>query len=101
LVPSLPAPETLPSLPPPIEEGAFSVLVGTYDSVRDVEQTAKRLRERGLPVYAVSRRIDETVRRRVLVGRYATREDALKVRTDLAADFPEGRVIYGWFERVP
>jgi general secretion pathway protein A len=101
LVPSLPAPETLPSLPPPIEEGAFSVLVGTYDSIRDVEQTAKRLRERGLPVYAVSLRIDETVRRRVLVGRYATREDALKVRTDLAGDFPEGRVIYGWFERVP
>jgi general secretion pathway protein A len=101
LVPSLPAPETLPSLPPPIEEGAFSVLVGAFDSVRDVEQTAKTLRERGLPVYAVSLRAADAVRRRVLVGRYATREEALKIRTDLATDFPEARIIYGWFERVP
>jgi hypothetical protein len=101
VMPSLPAPESLPALPPPIEEGAFSVLVGTYDSVRDVEQTAKTLRERGLPVYAVSLRIDDAVRRRVLVGRYGTREEALKVRTDLVTDFPDGRVIYGWFERVP
>jgi general secretion pathway protein A len=99
--PSLPAPETLPSLPPPIEEGAFSVLVGTYDSVRDVEHTAKTLRGRGLPVYAVSLRIDDSVRRRVLVGRYETREEALKVREDLVADFPDVRVLYGWFERVP
>jgi hypothetical protein len=99
--PRLPAPETLPALPPPIEEGAFSVLVGTYETGREVEQTAKALLDRKLPAYAVSLRIDGSVRRRVLVGRYATREEAQQIRTDLLADFPEVRLLYGWFERVP
>ena len=99
---TLPAPDTLPSLAAPdIESGAFSVLVGTYETPARVEAVASQLRGRGLPVYAVDLTVDGAIRRRVLVGRYAAREDALKVRTDLAADYPEARLIYGWFERVP
>jgi general secretion pathway protein A len=98
----LPAPDTLPDLTPPnIESGAFSVVVGTFDAPSAAENVAKRLRDRRLPVYAVNVPIDGTIRRRILLGRYTTREEALKVQAELAKEFGETRIVYGWFERVP
>ena len=97
-----PAPETLPDLTPPdIESGAFSVVVGTFDAPPDAESVAKRLRDRRLPVYAVNVPMDGSIRRRILLGRYTTREEALKVQTELAKEFTATRIVYGWFERVP
>jgi general secretion pathway protein A len=98
-----PAPATLDSLEPPsIETGAFSVIVGTYETPRETEAIVRTLRTRGLPIYAVDITMPDGIRRRrLLVGRYAAREDAVKARTDLSASFPDARIIYGWFERVP
>lgn len=98
----LPVPDALPSLArPDIESGAFSLLVGTYDTPGESEQVVQKLRDRGLPVYVADLRIDDAIRRRVLLGRYPVRDDAVKVRADLAAEYPDARIIYGWFERVP
>ena len=97
-----PSPDTLPSIDVPnIESGAFSVLVATFETPREYEAVANQLKGRGLPVYGVDLVIDGAIRRRVLVGRYAVREDAVKIRTDLATDYPDARIVYGWFERVP
>jgi general secretion pathway protein A len=98
-----PAPDTVESiLPPNIETGAFSVIVGTFDTPRETETIAKTLRARGLPVYAVDLTMDDGVRRRrIIVGRFAAREDAVKARGELLPTYPEARLIYGWFERVP
>jgi hypothetical protein len=59
------------------------------------------LRSRNLPVYAVDLRSPDGTQRRLLVGRYATREGAEKVRAGLAGVFDEARVILGVTERVP
>ena len=102
LTPLPPPSDPLPSLAPPdIESGAFSVLVGTYETPRESEQVVQKLRDRGLPVYVADLVINEAINRRVLLGRYVTREDAVKVRADLASEYPDARIIYGWFERVP
>jgi general secretion pathway protein A len=98
----LPAPETLPDLTAPnIESGAFSVVVGTFDTPQEAESVAKRLHDRRLPVYAVNLAIDGAVRRRILLGRFTTRDEAVKAQMDVAKEFPQTRIVYGWFERVP
>jgi general secretion pathway protein A len=98
----LPVPQETASLSAPnIETGAFSVVAGTYATPREAEQAIKTLRERRLPVYAVDVRIEDAVRRRVMVGRFRVRDEAVKVQSDLAPSFPEARIVYGWFERVP
>jgi general secretion pathway protein A len=101
--PSLTPPDALPSIAPPdIEKGAFSVIVGTYDTPRETEAIIRTLHERGLPAYAVDITMPDGIRRRrILLGRYVVREDAVKVRTDVSATFPDTRLVYGWFERVP
>ena len=98
----LPVPDEQPSIAAPnIESGAFSVVAGTYGTPREAEQAVRTLRERQLPVYAVDIRMGDAIRRRVMVGRFRVRDEAVKVQTDLTADFPEARIVYGWFERVP
>ncbi len=87
--------------PPPPVPASFSVLIGTYDSSREVEQVERTLRARNLPVYM----IDVTmapgdVQRRVLLGRYATREEADKVRAGLGPVLSSSRVIAGEVERL-
>jgi general secretion pathway protein A len=98
-----PAPDTLPSLTPPdIEAGAFSVLLGTYETPQQTERITKTLRDQGLPVYVVDMTMDDGVRRRrILLGRFKAREVAVEARTHVSANFPDARIIYGWFERVP
>jgi type II secretory pathway predicted ATPase ExeA len=97
-----PAPESLPTLTPPdIESGAFSVIAGTFTTPRDAERAVQQVLAKGLPVYAVDLRLNGAAHRRVMVGRFGTREEALKAQASLAAAFPEARVVYGWFERVP
>ena len=94
-------PETPPLFAvPPVADGAFSVLVGTYESPRSAADAEATLRTRSLPLYAIDLRYQEGTRRRLLVGRFATREDADRVRGELANVFTDARVVYAWFERV-
>jgi general secretion pathway protein A len=91
----LPVPPEVPlrMLPPPISEGAFAVLIDTFESPRECALAEESLRARTLPLYAVDLRFPDAVRRRLFVGRYQTREEAEKLRTDLAREFPSARVV--------
>ena len=64
--------------------GSFSVLIGTYDSARQVELVERALMLQKMPVYMLDVLMAPgDLQRRVLVGRYATREEAEKVRARL------------------
>ena len=101
--------EATPSLPesvrtlatPPLSTGAFSVLVGTYDTPTRSTAAETTLHGRRLPVYAVDLPAADGTRRRLLVGRYATREEAAAVQTSLVVSFADARVIAGIAERRP
>ena len=95
-------PAELPAIgPPPPMPGSFSVLVGTYDSAKQVAVMEYALRSQRLPIYLIDIpfAIDD-VRRRVLVGRYPTREEADAVRQKLGAVMNDARVIPGETERL-
>ena len=93
--------ETAVIAPPPPMPGSFSVLVGTYDSPRQVAVVESALRSLRLPIYLIDipYAMDD-VRRRVLVGRYATREEADAVRQKLGPVMNDARVIPGEIERL-
>jgi general secretion pathway protein A len=98
----MPVPEDLPTAgPPPPMAGSFSVLIGTYDSARPVTVIEEMLRSQKLPVYFVDVLVaPEDLQRRVLVGRYATREEAEAVRAQLGPVMSAARVIPGAQERL-
>jgi len=105
--PSLPArvvpvavPAGLPAIgPPPAVPGSFSVLIGTFDNAREVDLREAALRAQRLPVYLIDVVIAPgDLRRRVLVGRYPTREEADAVRQKLGPSMDEARVIPGELE---
>ena len=87
--------------PPPVMPGSFSVLVGTYETANQVAVVEQALRAQRLPVYMIDipLAIDD-VRRRVLIGRYATREEADAVRQKLGPVTNDARVIPGEMERI-
>jgi general secretion pathway protein A len=87
--------------PPPFTAGPFTVLIGTFVEPRTASLAVTRLRAEGLPVYTVDVAFAENdVRRRILVGRYATRGEARALQQKLAGDFPGTMVIFGWQERL-
>jgi general secretion pathway protein A len=91
----------LAAAPPPPAAGSFSVLIGTYDSSREVDLVDRALRTRQLPVYTVDVLMAPgDLQRRVLIGRYPTREDAENVRNALGAELSASRVIAGELERL-
>ncbi len=97
---ALQAPAEFPVIgPPPAMPGSFSVLVGTYDSVKQVGVVVLALRSQRLSVYMldIPLAIDD-VRRRVLIGRFPTREEADAVRQRLGLAMNEARVIPGAWE---
>ncbi|HXG90122.1 MAG TPA: AAA family ATPase [Vicinamibacterales bacterium] len=99
---AVPAPDSLtPLTPPPLANGAFSIVVGTYDTPRQATAVENTLRANKLAVYAVDLPLATGVRRRLLVGRFATREQAAAVHQSLLATFPNARVIPGELERTP
>jgi hypothetical protein len=99
----LPVPAGMPvtAAPPPMP-GSFSILIGTYDSARQVELIERRLRERKLPVYMVDvLQPAGDILRRIYVGRYPTREEAERVRSGLDPVLStSSRVIPGEIERM-
>ena len=96
-------PEGMPTIaaPPPMP-GSFSILVGTYDSARQVELIERSLRDRKLPVYMIDvLQPAGDILRRIYLGRYATREEAERVRAGLDPVLStSSRVIPGEIERM-
>lgn len=102
-VAALPAPAGMPvAAPPPPMAGSFSLLIGTYDSARQVELAERTLTQQKLPLYTIDVLMAPgDLQRRVLVGRYATREEAEKVRAQLGPVMMSlSRVIPGEQERL-
>ena len=88
--------------PPPPMPGSFSILIGTYDSARQVELIERTLRTQPHPIYMLDVMMAPgDIQRRVLLGRYATLEEADKVRSSLGPIFSTtSRIIRGETERL-
>lgn len=87
--------------PPPPVAGSFSVLVGTFDTAKQVNRFEAELRAQRLPVYLLDVLMAPgDLRRRVMVGRYPTREEADAVRQKLGTTMNDARVIPGEIERL-
>jgi general secretion pathway protein A len=99
--PVVPAPlDTLPTLTaPPLTDGRFSVLIGTYDNPRQAADAEAMLRARELPIYALDLLYPDGIRRRWLVGRYSTTAAAEQVRAEVANVFTAARVVTAAAER--
>jgi general secretion pathway protein A len=100
---ALPAPTGMPVapvIPPPIA-GSFSIVIGTYDNARDVEQSEALLKAQKLAPYHIDILMAPgDLQRRVLLGRFATREEADAALAKLGPAFTTARVIPGALERV-
>ncbi|MFA5907699.1 MAG: AAA family ATPase [Vicinamibacterales bacterium] len=87
--------------PPPPVEGSFSVLIGTFTTARGVELVEAALRAQRLPIYMFDVMVAPAdLQRRVLVGRYPSREEADAVRQKLGPAMNDARVIPGEIERL-
>jgi hypothetical protein len=81
--------------------GSFSILIGTYDNAREVRRVEALLRSQQLTPYEIDILMaPDDLQRRVLLGRYMTREDADVVFKKLGAAFPNARIIAGAQERL-
>lgn len=100
---ALAAPAEMPvvtPIPPPLF-GSFAILIGTYDSARDVQRVEQLLKTRQKTPYQIDIFMGpEDVQRRVLLGRYATREEAESTRLQLGSAFSTARVIPSAQERL-
>ena len=96
-------PATLASLaPPPISAGAYSVLAGSYDTPRQATLAENILRMQNLPVFAIDvRGGDGILRRRLFVGRFPAREQAVATQQKLGSAFISSRVTTADQERIP
>ncbi|MEY4095850.1 MAG: hypothetical protein RLZZ53_3049 [Acidobacteriota bacterium] len=95
-----PAEMPAPAVAPPPVAGSFSLLVGTYDNARLAHQAEAQLRSAKIEPYAIDVVMGpDDVRRRLLVGRFATREEAEAVRQKIGPQFTTARVILGAQER--
>jgi general secretion pathway protein A len=99
-----PAPAAMPvptPIPPPIY-GSYSILIGSYDNARDAQNAESLLRRQQLTPYVIDVPIAaDDVQRRILIGRFPTREEAEAALEKLGAPFTTARVIRGSQERVP
>jgi general secretion pathway protein A len=96
--PSMPEPAPVP---PPMF-GSFAILIGTYDNVKEAQTVETTLRERKLSPYTIDVLVaPDDVQRRILLGRYPTREEAEGAREALGPPFTTARIIRGSQERLP
>jgi len=95
---ALPAPADLPqpaTIPAPIP-GSVSILIGTFDNARQAEAADAQLRKLNLTPYAIDLVLaPDNVLRRIMVGRYTTREQVGETMKKVAPSFPAARVILG------
>jgi general secretion pathway protein A len=102
LSPAPPHDLDLPSLAPPPGASGFSILIGSFDDPRDARRVEDVLRNQNLPVFAIDvRGPDGAVRRRLFVGRFATRELASIAQQKVAPVFPSARLTTPSQERLP
>jgi general secretion pathway protein A len=98
-----PAPAEMPvpaPIPPPVF-GSFVILIDTYDNVRDLQRAETLLRAQQQTPYQIDIFMGpEDLQRRVLLGRYATREEAEAARQKLGPMFSTARVIPSTQERL-
>ncbi len=87
-------------VPPPIF-GSFAIMIGTYDNARQAERMQALLQAQQQMPYAIDLWMaPDDVQRRLLLGRYATREEAEAARQKLGPEFATTRVIRGSQERL-
>jgi hypothetical protein len=87
-------------IPAPIP-GSFSILIGTYDNAHQAEQVDTKLKALNLTPYAIDILMaPEDLQRRILLGRFATREEADAALAKLGPAFTTARVIPGAQERL-
>jgi cell division septation protein DedD len=87
-------------VPPPLP-GSFSILVGTYDNARQAQLAETQIRNAKVEPYTIDIVMaPEDVQRRILIGRFATREEAEAVRQKIGPQFTTARVILGAQERL-
>ena len=85
---------------PPEIPGSYSILIGSYDSPRQVEAVERELRQQNLPFYGIDVTLAPgDVQRRILMGRFPTRADAEAARGRLPPALSAARVILGEYER--
>ncbi len=96
------APSELPPLgPPPLQAGPFVVVIGTFDTARAVAQAEALLVAQKVTSYSVDIRFGAAdVRRRLLVGRFATEVEADALREKLAPLFADAKVVASELERL-
>jgi general secretion pathway protein A len=100
---AVPVPNGMPTVPPPPppRPGSVSILIGTYDSARQAQAIETALVDQKLPVYVIDVIMAPgDVQRRILVGRYDTREEADAVSQKLGPLANAARVIPGELERL-
>ena len=99
----LPAPSDMPvaaAIPLPMA-GSFSVVIGTYDNAREAQRAEAALKARNVTPYTIDILMaPDDVQRRILVGRFLTREEAEAARAKLGPEFTTARVIPGTQERL-
>jgi general secretion pathway protein A len=96
-------PEDLPSLaPPPQGTTGYSVFVGSFDDPRDAGRAERVLRTQKFSVFAIDLAgTDGVIRRRLFVGRFATRDLASAAQQKVASVFPSARLTTPGEERLP
>jgi len=99
----LPAPADMPAAPaiPLPMPGSYAIVIGTFDNAREADKIEAALKAQQVTPY----RIDvvmapEDVQRRILLGRFLTREEAEAARDKLGPHFASARVIPGSQERL-
>jgi len=100
---ALSAPADVPepaTVPPPVP-GSFSIVVGMYDTARAAEAAEAALRGQKLRPYTIDILMaPDDLQRRLLLGRFATREEAEAARETLGPLAANARVIPGAQERM-
>ena len=99
---ALTAPADMPqsaAAPPPMP-GSFSIVVGTFDNARAAHAAEEALRAQRLSPYTVDILMaPDDLQRRVLLGRFTTREEAEAAKDKLGSLAANARVIPGAQER--
>ena len=99
----LPAPSDLPgpaAIPPAIP-GSFAIVIGTYDNARDAQKAEAALRAQELRPYTIDIVMaPDDVQRRILLGRFLSREEGEATLRKLEPHFPAARMILGSQERL-
>ncbi|HEX6163057.1 MAG TPA: AAA family ATPase [Vicinamibacterales bacterium] len=87
---------------PPLIPGSFVVAIGTYDNAVEARTIETALRPKATAqIYTIDITMaPEDVQRRILIGRFLSREEAEAAREKLGAEFATARVIASTQERL-